>query len=126
MHKDLEKTLVETFPELYRQYNLSAQNSCMYWGFECPDRWYFKIYELSRKITDYMKDNNFLVEAAQVKEKFGGLRFYIDCKSGSRENWNHVDKFISDAEIEIAIMETKNEQILTYWNYWFRKQNEKN
>jgi ribosomal protein L37AE/L43A len=52
--------------------------------------WLQIIDDLSRKITELDPD----VQASQVKEKFGGLRFYID--GGSDE----VHKLIEEAEEE--------------------------
>lgn len=45
------------------------------YGFECNDGWYDLIDELCAKITELDKEK--VVKAVQVKEKFGGLRFYI-------------------------------------------------
>ena len=47
-------------------------------GFECNDGWYHLIYMLSAHIQYYINQNKKCqVEATQVKEKFGGLRFYV-------------------------------------------------
>ncbi len=102
MNKENTKKLLEAFPKLYRQYYLSPQESCMHWGFDCPDEWFPVIYELSEKITTYMNEKNILIEASQVKEKFGGLRFYIDYKSEvSNEDDFIIYEFISDAEAKV-------------------------
>ena len=90
MNKENTKYLLEKYPNLYRQYYLSMRETCMCWGFECMEGWLNLIDELSKKITEL--DPN--VQAAQVKEKFGGLRFYID--GGSDE----VHKLIEEAEEE--------------------------
>jgi len=90
MNKENTKYLLEKYPDLYRQYHLSMRETCMCWGFECGDGWLTIIDDLSKKITEL--DPN--VQAAQVKEKFGGLRFYID--GGSDE----VHKLIEEAEEE--------------------------
>jgi hypothetical protein len=47
----------------------------MAWGFCCGDGWYSLISDLSYKIMQV--DKNKVVVADQVKEKFGGLRFYF-------------------------------------------------
>ncbi len=53
----------------------------MCWGFSCGDGWYKIIYELSEKITSIIAKDPKLdpkeYSASQVKEKFGGLRFYM-------------------------------------------------
>jgi len=90
MNKKNTEYLLEKYPNLYRQYYLSMRDTCMCWGFECRDGWFNIIDDLSKKITETDPD----VQAAQVKEKFGGLRFYID--GGSEE----VRKLIDEAEEE--------------------------
>jgi hypothetical protein len=57
-------------------------------GIQCGDGWYDIIYQLSRKLEDaflaltkeemHKAIEEFKCTAAQVKEKFGGLRFYLD------------------------------------------------
>jgi len=69
------KKLVEDFPELYHYATHRTDPLVpMAFGFECGDGWFDLIYSLSKDITT-MDDH---VTAAQVKEKFGGLRFYIN------------------------------------------------
>lgn len=90
----LEDKLLKEFPNLYRQYNLSPQETCMCWGFSCGDGWFEIIYELSKKISELDPE----VQAVQVKEKFGGLRFYT--YGGSGEHWEEIENFIREAEEE--------------------------
>jgi ribosomal protein L37AE/L43A len=73
MNDENTKYLIEKYPTLYKQYYLPMQETAMCWGFECGDGWFNLIDELSSKIIELDKN----VEAIQVKEKFGGLRFYI-------------------------------------------------
>jgi len=90
MNKENTKYLLEKYPKLYRQHSLPMTQTCMCWLFECGDGWFQIIDDLSKKITELDPD----VQAAQVKEKFGGLRFYID--GGS----DKVHKLIEEAEEE--------------------------
>lgn len=94
MKDELENNLVKEFPNLYKQTSLSPQETCMCWGFCCGDGWEKIIYNLSKKITEL--DPN--VEAVQVKEKFGGLRFYIG--SVIQDKADEVYDAISEAESE--------------------------
>lgn len=60
---------------------IKPENSCMFWGFDVGDGWYELIKELMTKLDElrvqYPKDfKGFRI--AQVKEKFGGLRFYVN------------------------------------------------
>ena len=72
MRKELQDKLYEQFPKLYAQKDLDMQQTCMCWGICCGDGWYNIIEDLSRKLEPLG------VEAVQVKEKFGGLRFYLN------------------------------------------------
>ena len=73
MNKKNTETLLKDFPKLYRQYYLPMTETCMCWGFDCDDGWFDLIYELSKKLKIASPNT----EAVQVKEKFGGLRYYF-------------------------------------------------
>ena len=81
MNKELELKLVEKYPIIFSQYGGDMRNTCMAWGMTCSDGWYNLIDELCKDITTIIGDKNIKVVAAQVKEKFGGLRFYYDIES---------------------------------------------
>jgi hypothetical protein len=74
MDAKLQKKLYESFPKLYRQKDLSIQESCMPWGIETGSGWFKLIYDLSKKISEIAPE----CEAVQVKEKYGTLRFYVN------------------------------------------------
>ena len=61
------------FPTLYGGKDEPLTQNLMSFGFECSNGWFDLIYELSQKIVEL--DPN--CKALQVKEKFGGLRFYV-------------------------------------------------
>jgi len=71
MTKELEEQLYKKYPNLFIQRRWSIQESAMGWGFQCDDGWYELIDVLCSKLSSN-------VEATTVKEKFGGLRFYIN------------------------------------------------
>jgi hypothetical protein len=75
MKKELELKLVEKFPVIFADYGGDIRKTCMGWGFSCGDGWYQLIHDMCEKITELCKDD-ITVTALQVKEKFGGLRFY--------------------------------------------------
>lgn len=79
MRAELDKKLCETYPGLYRNRHTGPQQSSMAWGFACGDGWYDLIDVLSDLLTKH--DPN--IVASQVKEKFGGLRFYYGGKRDS-------------------------------------------
>ena len=82
MNEKLENFLCKEYTILYKQRNLPMNQTCMCWGFECQNGWYDIINELSYELEEI---NKTLVakglppiEAEQVKEKFGGLRYYTN------------------------------------------------
>lgn len=62
--------------------------------FECDDGWFDMLDELCFKVQSYVDDfdNVNQAVAAQVKEKFGGLRFYID------DGDDYIYNLINEAE----------------------------
>jgi len=73
MKREKQEELFKAFPNLYSGHNKSIRHSLMGFGFECGDGWFDLIYKLSQKISMQFPD----VKAVQVKEKYGGLRFYV-------------------------------------------------
>ena len=94
MRDELDKLLCERYPKIFKMRNASMQETCMCWGFSHGDGWFDIIDAACRNIQshidwkrkrepyDKMSDEEFdeahQPVAAQVKEKFGGLRFYVD------------------------------------------------
>jgi hypothetical protein len=76
MKKELEQNLVIRYPLIFRDYLGDMRKTCMAWGFECGDGWYNLLIELCEKIECLTEGTSLQVVAVQVKEKFGGLRFY--------------------------------------------------
>jgi len=76
MDKKLELKLVEKYPLIFKEYGGDIRNTCMGWGLSCSDGWFKLIYNLCEDITKIIGNKNIEVVAVQVKEKFGGLRFY--------------------------------------------------
>lgn len=84
MNRANTKYLIEHFPKLYRGITKPVTESLMPFGFECGDGWFELIKELSEKLEPHG------VEAMQVKEKFGGLRFYL-LGGASDEVWDLIE-----------------------------------
>jgi len=90
MNAKNEAYLLGRYPKLYEGYYLPMTETCMCWGFECGDGWLKIIDQLSSDITALDEKNGSRTVATQVKEKFGGLRFYIE--SGSDAIFDLIDK----------------------------------
>lgn len=98
MSPELDEKLVKKYPKIFADRYADMQTTAMCWGFECGDGWYNIIDRMCRLIQGHIDWRNSQREkllqhnpydaeipeeipqvvAAQVKEKFGTLRFYED------------------------------------------------
>jgi len=88
MREELDKELCEKYPEIFRDRHAPVTQTPMGFGFECGDGWFDLIDALCKRIQNYIDwerkyppphdEKIEQVVASQVKEKFGGLRFYFD------------------------------------------------
>jgi len=84
MTKELQEKLYTKYPLIFQNKDKSMKESCMYWGISTNDGWYKIIDRLCSNLqwnTDHNKQPQII--ASQVKEKFGGLCFYVE--SGTSE-----------------------------------------
>lgn len=72
--------MMENHPILYDNRKLPMTQTCMCWGIECGEGWYFPLADLSDILEGinqtFGKQYHFAIKAEQVKEKYGTLRFY--------------------------------------------------
>lgn len=101
MRSELTETIFEKCPIIYRGVNLGPHQNLMCFGFECGSGWYDLILNLSLKVeqlTEELKDRGiepeYLPVVVQVKEKYGGLRFYLNVGT------DEMDQLIEKAEEE--------------------------
>lgn len=126
MHKLLDAYLCSKYPKIFAERTLPPTKTCMCWGFP-DDGWFFLIDALCRNIQSYIDNNNEWIEkygkprlkdypeeheflkeklipipqvvALQVKEKFGGLRFYY---SGGDDRIAGMVSFAEDLSYSIC------------------------
>ncbi len=91
MKKELDEALCAKYPKIFRDRNAPMTETAMCWGFDVGDGWYQILNSLCGNIQNYIDWKNRSAEAGykewtpvaqvvatQVKEKFGGLRFYYE------------------------------------------------
>jgi len=96
MKYGLQKKLYEKYPIIFSQKDLPMMETAMCWGIECGDGWFFIIDSLCSEIQDSCDNNRApQVQAVQVKEKYGSLRFYLDRHIECFENYIDMAEAIS-------------------------------
>jgi len=86
MKKELQDKIFKKYPKIFKQKDLPMSQTCMCWGLECGDGWY-KLIDILCSNLQWNTDRNKYpqVEAVQVKEKFGTLRFYYSILPSEEE-----------------------------------------
>lgn len=114
MKRELEEKLVAEFPTFFKDYRGDPINSCLAFGLTCSDGWFDLIYQLCKDIQAAGTGKDFNV--LQVKEKFGGLRFYV-CGAN-----DEIHKLIEAAESKsYKLCEVCGAQgQLTQRNHWLQ------
>lgn len=82
MKPEFDAVLFTDFPDIFPGgRNVDMRENLMCFGFECGDGWHDLIRKLCRGIQAALDADPALkpmFRAVQVKEKYGGLRFYVD------------------------------------------------
>lgn len=96
MKQELQDELYAKYPEIFYQKDLPMTQTCMCWGIDTGDGWYQIIDELCAKIQEHVTETKkrypkFDIQATQVKEKMGGLRFYLNYSD------DYIDGLIEEA-----------------------------
>lgn len=100
MNPDLDAKLCADFPLLYSARYENTRCVLSHFGFETGDGWFLIIYDLSAELEGIIKrlpaDERDQYHAAQVKEKFGTLRFYMNMET------EEMSRAIREAEARSA------------------------
>jgi len=91
MTPELVEKIYAVAPQLYKEKDWPPQKSLMAFGLAVGDGWYQLIFNLSVEL-EARHSEEFPVTAIQVKEKYGGLRFYVGYAS------DEMQKLIDEAE----------------------------
>jgi len=85
MRDDLDIYLVLKYPKLFVNRHKGMNESCLYWGFECDDGWFWLINNLCDNIQSYIDNNS---KKYRIKNKIARYIFYFI----NKQRWN--SKFI--------------------------------
>lgn len=102
MQVNLQKTLYKKYPSIFRDKDKPMTETCMCWGIDTGNGWYTLIDNLCQELSILEKKYNILIIADQVKEKYGGLRFYYhtftDTQNLTEKVWDLIDNVITKYE----------------------------
>lgn len=85
MNRELEAKLVKKYPEIFKNIYGDPKQTCMCFGIECGDGWY----DLLDRTCEALSKIEPVPVAEQIKEKYGGLRFYVG--SATDEQFQIID-----------------------------------
>jgi len=91
-----EKELVEKYPTIMRDYGGDMTKTCMAFGICIGSGWLQLLDDLCAKIMALPGGE--AVVADQIKEKFGGLRFYWHSQANDKLDAEAVSKLVDEAE----------------------------
>lgn len=79
MKEEFERKIISKYRSMFPSEEIMSDEtkSCLFWGFECGDGWETLLENLFEEISKANPSPEFKI--AQIKSKFGGLRFYVDC-----------------------------------------------
>jgi len=103
MKEELQLELVNKYPKILKDFRGDPKTTCMAWGIDVEDGWYELLDECMEKLQYFCdlcsKDSEEVqVVADQIKEKFGGLRFYVSMYGAEKVQSRIIDDIISEAE----------------------------
>lgn len=91
---EIEKNVVKDCPILFKMYGRPPHETCMSYGFECGEGWHQEIANTCRILEMY---NNLIypkyrvrIQADQIKEKYGTLRFYYSIEQDSSRFFTYL------------------------------------
>lgn len=119
MRKELDDLLCKRYPAIFAERNMPMNQTCMCWGFEHGDGWFAIIDRLCSTIQQHLAQNPTVppVVAKQVKEKFGGLRFYFEGGDDFVDGAAHLAEALSYRTCEECGSTTDVGQTHSTWVY---------
>lgn len=75
-HEEYDKYMCEKYPDIFKERHLPLTQTCMCWSFDIGRGWYWILDELCENLEFIKGQSGISVYFTQIKEKFGGARFY--------------------------------------------------
>jgi len=74
--EEFDKYMCKTYPIMFKERNLPKNQTCMCWGLNIGKGWQWILADLCEKLEFISGKSGINVVFKQIKEKFGGARFY--------------------------------------------------
>jgi len=104
MNKNKQEKIYKRYPDIFKEKDLSCQETNMCWGIACGDGWEILIYAICNEIENIKRFYPGVnIVATQVKEKFGGLRFYYRLENNESIEYNECEYDRINAMVDGAI-----------------------
>ena len=98
--EQFDKYMCKTYPNLFKERNLPMNQTCMCWGFDIGKGWYLVLDRLCQKLSAMEKITDIGTIFRQIKEKYGGARFYHGADSSktklNKEEIEICDEILDD------------------------------
>lgn len=101
---EYDKYMCKTYPDFFKDRNKPMNVTCMCWGFDIGKGWYSTLDEVCRKLTEIKKVSGIDFAFDQIKEKYGGGRFYFHASKVNEKNetwYNIAESIVSQAELDV-------------------------
>jgi len=119
--EEYREYMTTAYPELFGNIDKPMTETCMCWGFEIPCGWRHVLDGLCARLQAIYEASGVLCLFDQIKEKFGGARFYYTPMYGShdKENvWLQIisdlvdfhEEYCSDIDEDTGLIRTKKER----------------
>jgi len=103
-----DEYMCKIYPKQFRERNMDMTQTCMCWGFDIGCGWYELLDEMCSKINEVHKKTGIFPVFTQIKEKFGGGRFYYDIDNSESAIDKEMEGFIIEY-IDMIISRAENE-----------------
>lgn len=109
--RSIEQETVKNCPLLFKMYRRPMNETCISFGFECGEGWHDAIANACKEIETY---NNIIyprwrvrIQADQIKEKYGTLRFYYSIVVDPNPFFTKLYDFLTAMHDRLAISKIK-------------------
>jgi hypothetical protein len=101
--EEYDKYMCEKYPVMFKERYLPMTQTCMCWSFGIGKGWYSTLDDLCKTLDIIGREFGLSVVFSQIKEKFGGARFYysVECHLTI---WQKIKRFFARKRFDERLM----------------------